>query len=70
MLLLTCASVLSCLVWTQKPDDGFETWATMLYPFYRWIVPIGLFGVCLNAATTPLLLRTLRILKHKSKQAN
>lgn len=69
-LLLACASALSWLIWTQKPNDGFETLATLLYPFYRWIAPIGLFGMCWYAATTPLLLRTLRILKHQSKQAN
>ena len=70
VLMLACASFVSWSVWTQKPDDGFETLETVLYPFYRWIVPTGLFVLCCYAATTPLVLRTLRILKRQSKQAN
>lgn len=70
VLMLACASFVSWSVWSQKPGEGFETLESVLYPFYRWIVPFGLFGLWFYVATTPLVFRTLRTLKRQSKQSN
>lgn len=66
LLILTCASYLSWLVWTYKPDNAFESIETLLYPYFRWILPLVLFGSCISAAGNPMVLRTLRRLRFEA----
>lgn len=67
MVAASCA--LSWIAWTERPDEGFETLQSLLYPIYRWLVPLGAFAICVHAATTPVVLRMLRSLKRKSLQS-
>lgn len=68
ILMLACAGALSWAVW-QQPGDDFETPATILYPYYRWIIPAGALGLCGYAASSPLVRRTLRVLKRQHSLA-
>lgn len=63
----SCA--LSWIVWTERPDEGFETLQSLLYPIYRWLVPIAAFAMCVHTASTPVVWRMLRSLKRKSCQS-
>lgn len=68
LLMLTCASYLSWMVWAYKPENAIESIETLLYSYFRWIVPIVLFSSCIVAAGSPVVLRTLRRLRFEANE--
>lgn len=64
-VMFVCACILSWMVW-QRPDEGFYTVQALLYPIYRWVLPFIAFGLCVYAASSPLVWRVLRLLKRES----
>jgi hypothetical protein len=67
LALFACACALSWIIWRYPPDDPVETWQTVLYPFYRWVIPLFAFALCAHAAFDPFVLRLLRFIKHQSR---